>query len=86
MFSQCFLVNKSAFRYIVHFGNCMDPALTCEVPSHRLEPIFRYIAGNKLEGDWGGIVALGGSGVSLKKKINKFHLSLSDNYVNVEIN
>ena len=25
VFSQCFLVNKSAFRYIVLFGNCMDP-------------------------------------------------------------
>ena len=25
MFSHCFLVNKSAFRYIVLFGNCMDP-------------------------------------------------------------
>ena len=25
-FSQCFLVIKSDFRYIVLFGNCMDPA------------------------------------------------------------
>ena len=25
VFSLCFLVNKSAFRYIVLFGNCMDP-------------------------------------------------------------
>ena len=25
VFSQCFLVNKNAFRYIVLFGNCMDP-------------------------------------------------------------
>ena len=24
VFSQCFLVNKSAFRYIVLFSNCMD--------------------------------------------------------------
>ena len=64
--------------------------------------------GNKLEGDWGEIVALG-SEISpkkgprekwslpkkkkkkKKKKIFfffffKFHLSLSDNHVNVEIN
>ena len=25
VFSQCFLVNKSVFRYIVLFGNYMDP-------------------------------------------------------------
>ena len=30
MFSQCFLVNKSAFRYIVLFGNCMDPNLSID--------------------------------------------------------
>ena len=24
---QCFLVNNSAFRYIVLFGNCMDPSI-----------------------------------------------------------
>ena len=24
-FSQCVLVNRSAFRYLALFGNCMDP-------------------------------------------------------------
>ena len=33
-FSQCFLVNKSAFRYIVLFGNCMDPHLSNPNPPY----------------------------------------------------
>ena len=28
MFCQCFLVIESAFRYIVLFGNCIDPIYT----------------------------------------------------------